>query len=85
MSFVPCKTYGHSWDEANIKDAPDLNGWSSRISLRCTRCTTLRFDMLDAAGELGARRYIYPDDYADVKDMKPTRAELRLIIVRRHR
>lgn len=80
VSYVECKTYGHSWDEYNPSDG-DLDGWAYRLTLRCTRCTTTRHDYLDKAGELGRRHYSYPDGYRDPKEQKRKRPEMRLLIV----
>lgn len=81
--YTECKTYGHAWDEFNplVDFWGGLRGWAGRICLRCTRCHTLRVDWTDYLGELADRKYYWPLDYKNKKDEKPTRAQLRLIIV----
>jgi hypothetical protein len=50
-------------------------GW--RFSLRCTRCTTERHDVIARSGHVNGRRYIYPDGYQYAKGERPSRDELR--------
>lgn len=83
VEYVECKTLGHAWEEFNPRDGSGLNGWDSRLTLRCTRCTSTRFDFIDYMGELGDRKYWRPDDYRDAKEVKPSRAALRLMMVKR--
>jgi hypothetical protein len=56
--------------------APD---WGTTFHFLCTRCGAQRHDTIDALGELGARRYVYPKDYQLTADERPTTQELRLI------
>lgn len=83
VAFIECKTLGHAWEEFNPHDDGDTRGWDSRLTLRCTRCTSTRIDYIDYVGELGDRKYWKPDGYADAKDEKPSRAALRLMMVKR--
>lgn len=77
-----CRLLGHAWYET-----PDDAGWSSRrvwqhrMVLRCDRCGTVRYDGIDARGDIGSRHYVYPDSYRYPKDETPTRAELRLAML----
>jgi hypothetical protein len=80
ITYVECKTYGHSWDEYNPRDS-NMNGYPYRLTLRCTRCTMTRHDFLDRQGELQARRYYRPENYRN--ESKITRPKLRLLIVRK--
>lgn len=82
VDFVECKTLGHQWDivPGNLSS---LNGWDSALSLRCMRCEAERMDYLDYLGEVGERRYVYPEGYRDAKDIKPSRAAMRLMLVKR--
>ena len=71
-----CRTYGHAWDEYFPDDlGPPMFGW--RLSLRCVRCATERHDIIDHIGQVGQRRYIYPDGYQLAGEEKPTKEELR--------
>jgi hypothetical protein len=81
QGMLRCRTYGHSWDEFY----PDNLGtpmFGFRLSLRCTRCTTERHDVIDHIGQVGQRRYIYAPDYQMGRDELPTREELRLSLFR---
>ena|ERR1700749_3691695 len=83
-SMLKCRTYGHAWDEfyPDTLGAP-VYGW--RLSLRCTRCTTERHDVIDSIGAVSQRRYIYPDDYHLMRDEMPSRETLRLAMFDRIR
>jgi hypothetical protein len=77
VSMLRCRTYGHAWDEFY----PDnlgipMYGW--RLSLRCTRCSTERHDVINVRGEVGQRRYLYPDGYQRGRDEQLTREQFRL-------
>lgn len=62
--MLRCRLYGHAWDEFYPIDlARPVAGW--RLSLRCTRCTTERHDLIGRTGDLEGRRYAYPEDYRD--------------------
>jgi hypothetical protein len=77
QAMLRCRTYGHAWDEFYPDNlGVPLYGW--RLSLRCVRCTAERHDLIDHIGQVGQRRYIYPDDYSLGRDETPTREEMRL-------
>lgn len=80
LEYEKCRTWGHAWEDF----IPDKrgSGWGSRFSLRCIRCATERHDVIDSLGELGSRQYIYPDDYKLARDETPTRAQLRLDLLK---
>lgn len=76
QSMVRCRTYGHAWDEFYPDDlGPPMFGW--RLSLRCVRCATERHDTIDHIGQVGSRRYIYPDGYQTTRDEALTKEEYR--------
>lgn len=83
ITYAKCKgIYRHAWDDAAPPiDYPFRYQWDYLVCLRCIRCTTQRFDGLDASGGLGRRKYKHPDDYRQPREDKPTIDELRLIIV----
>lgn len=84
QSMLRCRVYGHSWDEFYPDDLETpAYGW--RLSLRCTRCTTERHDVIDSIGQVSMRRYIYVEGYQVERDEKPTREELRLTMFNRIR
>jgi hypothetical protein len=64
--FLRCRTYNHAWDEFYPIDLEQpWYGW--RLSLRCTRCTTERHDLIDFKGAVMGRRYIYAEGYLNPK------------------
>lgn len=66
--FTPCRTLGHAWDEVPSTWRPD-NGLAV-ITLRCTRCTTTREDVISRlSGGLYGRYYTYPEGYKDAEKM----------------
>lgn len=81
-AFVQCRTYGHAWDEFNPPGNRSPRGvWGHhRIVLRCTRCTTERYDYLDWAGDVMGRSYVYPPGY---QGASLPRAQWRLELIRR--
>jgi len=78
-----CRTLGHAWYQA-----PDDAAWSSRrvwnfrLVLQCERCGTRRLDGIDAYGRVGSRQYDYAAGYSYPADAQPSRAELRLAMLR---
>lgn len=81
--YVHCRSWRHSWSLFNPTQAElqRRRVFGRLISLRCDRCTTKRFDQIDALGQLGSRAYVYPDDYKCTIDERPTTEQLRLAIV----
>jgi hypothetical protein len=81
--FIRCRAIGHAWYEV-----PDDRQWSSSrvwrhcIVLRCERCGMTRYDGLDSRGEVGQRMYVRPEGYSYPLHETPTRAELRMVMVR---
>lgn len=76
--YVFCRTLGHAWDpEAKTDLTPPL--WGTAFDLLCTRCGTIRRDIIDVHGYLGARYYVYPQDYHLFAEDTPTREEFRLL------
>jgi hypothetical protein len=82
LSFIHCRTYGHSWDEFTPLTRPN-RVFSWQTHLRCTRCTTERHDSYDTLGEVVQREYKYVEGYALAE--KLTRAQFRLELRRRAR
>jgi hypothetical protein len=82
--YERCRTWGHAWEDF-VPFGKRPQGWGMRFSLRCIRCTTERHDLIDTLGQLSSRQYVYPDDYSLAKDETPTRAELRLDLLRKMR
>jgi len=71
-----CRTYGHAWEEFFPADmGTPLYGW--RLSLRCTRCSSERHDIIDVLGRVNGRRYIYVEGYQMARDERPDRDTLR--------
>lgn len=63
-AFMKCKgAYRHAWDDYHpIGMTPPSIGW--RLSLRCTRCTMERHDVIHArTGQLLSREYRRPEGY----------------------
>lgn len=64
-AFVKCRNrggWGHQWD--SFQPLQRNRGWGGvTISLRCERCTTERYDTIDAQGALVSRQYVYPEGY----------------------
>jgi len=77
-AFVTCKTIGHSWDK-NLNGQVDSSLFRTSIGcmmLRCTRCTTERFDYIAKDFTVWKRYYRYPKKYTTVPK-QATRVVLR--------
>ena len=84
QAMLRCRIYGHAWDEFYPDNlGSPIYGW--RLSLRCTRCTAERHDVIDHIGQISQRRYIYPQDYQMKRDETPSRDQLRLTMFERVR
>lgn len=59
--YVRCRTLGHAWDDLHDHGYRASFGWL--LAFRCTRCTMVRLDVIDALGRLGSRRYVQPEGY----------------------
>lgn len=94
-NYVECKTYGHHWhfeSSERIRD-PRHPDWRQfiRMHLRCSGCTSAALDDVEPprsanpGKRLRARRIIYVDGYRNDygEDAKPTRDDLRIIIIQR--
>jgi len=84
IEFVVCRTLGHAWDDNPAATlSPTLFSESyGAMALRCTRCTTERFDYLDAEMKVWKRHYRYPRGYKTIPGMG-SRPNLRSELVRR--
>ena len=84
-SFLDCRDLGHSWAEYSDEEIKD-NGWTAPFGwlrvFMCPTCDTRRFDVIDARGEIGHRRYEYPSGYMLVKHT-PAKAPFRVELARR--
>lgn len=82
--YIRCRMYGHAWEEQGL--TRPYSGANS-LALRCTRCTTTRYDLVHTAtGELDGRSYVYTKGYQRTKDDPlPARNDLRLALLRRLR
>lgn len=78
ISHVDCRIFGHSWESIEADRNPAI-GWY--MNLRCTRCGTVRKDIVDRYGHVDRRRYEYPDNYADTD--RWSRSDWRLQFIRR--
>lgn len=76
--YLACRTYGHAWDDFDDVTWPIPAGADS-ITLRCTRCFSVRRFIIDRYGEVIARRYRYARGYQYARaDDRPTKAQFRL-------
>lgn len=74
--FLRCRTWGHAWEEFTPRGTRPA--WGELFTLRCTRCATERFDVINNLGALGSRRYVYPEGYHLSASETPTRDAFRL-------
>lgn len=83
--FLDCRDIGHAWAEAS-EDEIKEGGWKAPFGwlrlFQCTSCQTIRLDVINAKGEIGHRRYIYPSGYQLVKHT-PAKAPFRVELARR--
>lgn len=62
-----CSAFGHSFVPVTI-DRGDRRkpGFGKRVEYACTRgCGTVRVELIDYHGRLGARWYVWTDDYKE--------------------
>jgi hypothetical protein len=78
ISFVDCRIFGHAWESTEADRNPAI-GWY--VKLRCTRCNTVRSDIVNRFGQVERRRYEYPDNYKDTDHW--ARTDWRLQFLRR--
>ena len=84
-SYVLCRTLGHAWDDnpGATVDSDLFAVATGVLALRCTRCSTERFDYLGKGMGLYARYYRYPDKYRGVPGEQRGRPQMRAELVRR--
>lgn len=82
VEYLRCRAFGHAWEEF-VPVGMGTPSFGFRYSLRCGRCTTCRFDLIDVIGGVADRQYAYPDDYK--LDQPTDRAEIRLVLSQRDR
>lgn len=80
--YLLCRVIGHQWEEFTPIGMRRPH-FGYRLSLRCSRCTTERHELINSRGEVGSRSYVYPDDY-DIPG-RAVRTDLRVEVVRRRR
>jgi hypothetical protein len=61
QSHIECRDYGHSWRRHNVVWRKSERSYE-RV-LRCTRCRTLRRDLLNSDGDPVRSNYEYADHY----------------------
>jgi hypothetical protein len=80
--YVRCRTWGHAWEPYAVPVRTQARQrWGSRYGLKCLRCGTERYDVVDTRGVLVARQYVYAEQYLVHGDDKPTTEELRLDVL----
>lgn len=60
-SFLACRELGHNWRSRVVRWNGDRQGYDR--TLRCTRCKTLREQVLTSFGAILSSRYVYPNGY----------------------
>lgn len=60
--YAMCRDYGHQWQPSNAEwlDAEQVY----RVTLKCSRCTTLRVMLRNRRGTQLESHYTYPDNYS---------------------
>jgi hypothetical protein len=59
-SYLECRELGHNW-RPHVVQWNDNGGYDR--SLRCTRCRTVREQVLSNRGAVISSQYVYPDGY----------------------
>lgn len=60
-SYLQCRELGHNWRPHTARWSSEFEGFERR--LRCTRCRTVREQVLSAHGAVVTNQYLYPDGY----------------------
>lgn len=83
-AYVICRAIGHAWDDNPTAQVDSDLYRASRgvLALRCTRCTTERFDYVNQLFEVATRYYRYPDQYRSIPG-QGSRPNLRGELLRR--
>lgn len=58
--YVECRAIGHAWEPTQATRRP---GFVSYMWMQCTRCETIRKDVIDMNGRVTARWYKQPHGY----------------------
>lgn len=61
QGFLECRELGHAWRPHTASWNADSRSFDR--TLRCTRCRTLRVEVLSPRGEVLSRHYVYPESY----------------------
>jgi hypothetical protein len=82
--YVLCRAIGHAWEDNPHAEVDSEMFRASRgaIALRCTRCTTERFDYIANDMTVFQRYYRYPRRYQSIPG-EGTRPNLRGELLRR--
>jgi hypothetical protein len=83
--YVICRTIGHRWDD---HPSPELDSqmWAmsaAALALRCSRCTTERFDFYLADLTVYHRYYRYPPGYRTTRGSNVSRVAMREVLYER--
>jgi hypothetical protein len=70
--YIWCRTFGHDWEEWHTDRTPEFGYYEA---VHCPRCGTERLFNINMLGEVGSRRYVYPENYHLA--FKVNRADLR--------
>lgn len=83
-AYVICRALGHSWDDwpQGEVDRTMLHLFQGALVLRCTRCTTERYDYIGKDMRVAQRTYKYPPMYKSIPG-EGTRPNLRGEMFRR--
>jgi hypothetical protein len=85
-TYVICRTIGHSWDDNPTAEVnSDLfRAAQACLALRCTRCTTERFDYIGNDMKVFQRYYRYPEQYTTISSFgEPMRPKMRAEMINR--
>lgn len=76
---VRCTVMRHAWEPSGPPPDKRRAPWGVALHFTCTRCGTVRRDVVDSwAGNLIHRNYWYPDGYRVPADERPKLDDVRL-------
>jgi hypothetical protein len=61
QSWLLCRELGHNWRPHTARFVPEQRAYER--SLRCTRCTCERRQLLDGSGHIVSSQYVHPEGY----------------------
>ena len=62
-----CRSQGHNWKRSTRKPKRRPS-WGVRLSVECPNCGTVRHDIINTWGRVGARWYVYPEQYVEIRE-----------------